>query len=171
MPSPKLRLRNKGWILVDAGSKADRFAILVPDCYFSHLAAAERVLSSLSAVRESTMGSCTLGHAFEATSLLTSGAAPCGNPASPAQSVSTKATHSHAAPSVILLLSHCPTLDPFLLRLGTAVLSNNSSKVATASRKLLSGEREDNISERHLLYQGWWTQPNTPSCKAQRDTA
>ena len=60
--------------------------LLATSSHHAHLAAAERVLSSLSAVRESTMGSCTLGHAFEATSLLTSVAAFC---AGAAQSIDT----------------------------------------------------------------------------------
>ena len=49
-----------------------------------HLAAADKVLSSLSATRLSTMGSSTLCHALDATSLLISSAAFCNGPAAEA---------------------------------------------------------------------------------------
>ena len=49
-----------------------------------HLAAADKVLISLSATRLSTMGSITLCHALDATSLLISSAALCDGPAAEA---------------------------------------------------------------------------------------
>ena len=62
-------------------NEADGPQPLAPEYEHPHLAAAESVLSSLSAVRESTMGSCTLGHAFEATSLPISRPPFCDGPA------------------------------------------------------------------------------------------
>ena len=61
------------------------------------------------------MGSCTLGHAFEATSLLTSRAAFDGGPARPKLSVIPVAAHFHVISSVLLCAVTMSKPSPYLL--------------------------------------------------------
>ena len=71
---------------------------------YDHLAAADRVFISLSATRLSTMGSSTLCHALDATSLLISSAAFCSGPAAEAVHLTHTALHRCLTTTSALIL-------------------------------------------------------------------